>query len=71
MKEKFDDLKKQYTYISKLVKNNTDIEMNCQLCGSPEGKIRHNPDDPYKIHIICKKCSSEQHLNNFYRNYTL
>lgn len=58
MKEKFDSLDKQMSYISKLVTRNTDIEKKCQICGNP-GLIRHNPENPYKIHIICRKCASK------------
>jgi len=55
MKDEFDDFDKQGRYILRLIKDSTDLDRKCQLCGRP-GKLKNNKVSPYDIQFICTKC---------------
>ena len=55
MRMEFDDFNKQMVYVSKFVRNYTNLEKKCQICGKP-ADIKHNIHDPYKIQLVCNEC---------------
>ena len=61
MKDKFDSLEQQMTYVNRFIHRNTDIKFNCQYCGKP-GRIRYYKKNPNQIHIVCRECSNKKEL---------
>lgn len=62
MRDKFDSYLKQGYYITRLIKNYTDLQKLCQYCGKP-AELKNNRQDPYKIQFVCKSCRKEKNLN--------
>lgn len=64
MKQEFESIVKQNSYVSNFVKRYTNLEKKCQFCGK-DALIKNNyHGDPYKIQLICRECRNKYHLNN-------
>ena len=61
MKEKFDTLSQQMSYIDRFVERKTDIKKVCMLCGKP-ATIQHNKAFPYMIRVLCRPCKMKNHI---------
>ena len=55
MKDEFDNFDKQGRYILRLIKNSTDLDRKCQICGNL-GKLKNNKISPYDIQFVCHSC---------------
>lgn len=73
IKDEFDNFEKQGRYILRLIKNSTDLDRKCQLCGKP-GKLKNNRISPYDVQFICSSCRrglEKDLVSNTYKNIPL
>ena len=62
MREVFDSFDKQGRYILRLIKNHTDLDKKCQICGD-KGKLKNNKLSPYEIQLVCSNCRNYLTIN--------